>query len=187
MSSRRQYSSGGCSYDIPSPRRCLPRIYNRTASSGQHNPYGQHVAAISTSEPTSRYIIHFSTQGKNHLCVNKNSTTRHHQRIRQIQSQLTVRLRTITWLPRKKEIHHQRSVLHIFIPTAQKTPVLRQESWTQILYTDDLITAVNCDIRYFADDILIFGRIAKRQPTHSVQIQANESSESNLRDEPLVA
>ena len=162
MSSRRQYSSGGCSYDIISPRRCLPIIYNHTASSSNHNTSRQYVAAILTSEPANRYNIHFSTQVKNHPCVDRIPTTRQHQHICQVRSQFTVRLRTITWLPRKKEVHHQRSVAHIFIPTVQKIPVLRQESWTQTLFTDDLITAFNCDIRYFADDTLIFSKFIKR-------------------------
>ena len=165
MSSRRQYSSRGCTYDILSPRRCLPSIYNHTAPSGNHNTYGQYVVATTT-----RYNIHFSTPVKNPLCVNEDSTTQQHQRICQVRNQLTGRLRTITWLPRKKEIHHQRSVSHIFIPAIQKTPILRQESWTQILYTDGSITAVGCDIRVFADDTLIFGKRVEKSTNLWIQI-----------------
>ena len=133
MSSRRQYSSGGCSYDIPSPRRGLLRTYNHAAPSDNHNANGQQTTAILTSAPSASYNIHFSTQVTNHFCVDESSTTYQHQRICQVRSQLSVHLRTITWLPRKKETYQQRSVLHIFIPITQKTPILRQESWTQLI------------------------------------------------------
>ena len=152
MSSRRHYSSAGGLHDTCSPRRCLPQYNGHLGSGDPFQQFGLRVAAISASDLIIRHNLNFITRESCQL-GNIQAPDLHHPQ--HVQSQLVVRLRTITWIPERRESHPRLLTAHIFIPTPQRTPVLRQESWVQILYTEDLINAVSQDLRCFADGILI--------------------------------
>ena len=152
MSSRRHYSSTGGLHDIHSPRRCLPQCNKRFGFGNPIQQFGFRVAAISVSDLIIRHNLNLITRESGQLGNIQAPNLCHPQ---QAQSQLVIRLRTITWIPERRESHPRLLTAHIFIPVPQRVPVLRQESWIQILYTEDLINAVGQNLRCFADDILI--------------------------------
>ena len=152
MSSRRHYSSTGGLYDIHSLRRCLPQCYRRFGAGDPIQQFGLRVAAIPVSDLVIRHNLNLITRESGRLGNIQAPNLCHPQ---QVQSQLVIRLRTITWLPERGERHPRLLTAHIFIPIPQRTPVLRQESWIQILHYEDLTSASRQNLRYFADDILI--------------------------------
>ena len=149
MSSRRHYSSTSSLYDIHSPRRRLPHCIRRFGAGDPAQLFDLRVAATPISGLIVRHIL---TGESGHLDNLQASRQNHPQ---QVQIQLVIRLRTITWLPEGGERHPRLLAAHIFMPVPQRTPVLRQESWTQILHCEDLTYASRQNLRYFADDILI--------------------------------
>ena len=152
MSSRRHYSSAGGLHDIHSTRRCLPQCNRRFRSGDLLQQFGFRVAAIPVSDLIIQHNLNLVTRESGRLGNIQAPNLCHPQ---QVQSQLIVRLRTITWISERRESHPRLLTAHIFIPIPQRVPVLRQESWIQILYTEDLINAVSQNLRRFADDILI--------------------------------
>ena len=152
MSSRRHYSSTGGLYDIHSPRRRLPQCGRRFGAGDPIQQFGLRVAAIPVSDLVIRHNLNLITRESGRLGNIQAPNPCHPQ---QVQSQLVIRLRTITWLPERRERHSRLLTAHIFVPIPQRAPVLRQESWIQILHTEDLINAGGQNLRYFADDILI--------------------------------
>ena len=151
MSSRRHYSSTRSLYDTHSPRRSLHYI-KRGEAGDPAQLSDLRVAATPVSSLTARHIF---TGGSDHL---GDSQASGQNRLQQIQVQLVIRLRTITWLPEGGGRYLRHLIAHIFIPAPQRTPVLRQESWIQVLHREDLTNASRYHIRYFADDILIVNK-----------------------------
>ena len=152
MSSRRHYSSTGGLYDIHSPRRCLPQCDRRFGAGDPIQQFGLRVAAVPVSDLIIRHNLNLIIGESGQLGDLQAPNLSHPQLV---QSQLVIRLRTITWLPERRERHPRLLTAHIFVPIPQRAPVLRQESWIQILYTEDLINVGGRSLRYFADDTLI--------------------------------
>jgi hypothetical protein len=148
MSSRRHYSSTRSLYDTHSPRRSLHFINRGEAGEPAQLP-DLWVAATPISSLTARCVF---TGGSGHP---GNSQAPGQNRLQHLLVQLTIRLRTVTWLPEGGGKHSRHLPAHIFIPAPQRTPVLRQESWIQVLPCEDLANTSRYHIRYFADDILI--------------------------------
>ena len=140
MSSRRHYLSTGAPHliDLHSIRRCIPQCDVLVYSEILQRP-GFRIAAT----PVSGLRIQHSLQEPSL------------RRLQQTKSRLIIRLRTATWIPEREEDHRRSFVAYIFVPTPQRVPVLRQESWDQTLYTEDSVNTVAYNLRHFADDILI--------------------------------
>ena len=149
MSSRRHYSSTSSLYDIHSPRRRLPHCIRRFGAGDPAQQFDLRVAAT----PVSGLIIRHIITGESGRLGNLQAPGQCHPQ--QVQIQLVIRLRTITWLPERGERHPRLLTAHIFIPIPQRAPVLRQESWIQILHNEDLTNASRQNLRYFVDDTLI--------------------------------
>ena len=152
MSSRRHYSSAGGLYDIHSIRRCLPQCNRRFRSGDPLQQFGFRIAATPVSDLIIQHNFNLVTRESGRLGNIQAPNLCH---LQQAQSRLIIRLRTITWIQERREDHPRFLTAHIFIPTPQRAPVLRQESWIQTLYTEDSINAVARNLRCFADDILI--------------------------------
>ena len=147
MSSRRHYSSTRSLYDTHSPRRCLHCINQGEAGEPIQLP-DLRVAATPVSSPSIRLV---PTEAGGH----PGNSQAPGQNWLQLLVQFTIRLRTVTWLPEGGRKHLRNLPAHIFLPVPQRTPVLRQESWIQVLPCYDLFNTSRYQVRYFADDILI--------------------------------
>lgn len=141
MCSRRHYWSEGAPHliDLHSIQKCIPQCDVLVYSKILQRP-GFRIAATPISG----------------LKINHSSPEPHLHRLQQTKSQLTVRLRTVIWIPERKEAHRRSFVAYIFIPDPLKPPILRLESWDQTLYTEYSTNAVAYSLRRFADDTLIF-------------------------------
>ena len=151
MSSRRHYSSTRSLYHTRSPRRGLCCSNRGEAGESAQLP-DLWVAATPISSLSIRHIF---AEGSGHPGNSQASGQNH---LRHLLIQFTIRLRTVTWLPEGGGKRSRHLPAHIFIPAPQRTPVLRQESWIQVLPCEDLANTSRYHIKYFADDILIVNK-----------------------------